>query len=187
MVFNNPSAFESPTPKESPAPAPTVTKSVETSAKPNITAQPITNTPGLFSADRIREAIRKEQASKKAAEQDITDDAITALFKTYADQHSSKSTRNALMNTFIQLEGKTIKVAVPTLFIKELVLHETDLIAEIRSKFQAEDLVLNVDVKKELFPEYEELSAIKTKLTSREIYQKMVTKNPALKDLVPGL
>lgn len=84
------------------------------------------------------------------------------------------------MNTFIQLEGKTIKVAVPTLFIKELVLHETDLIAEIRSKFQAEDLVLNVDVKKELFPEYEELSAIKTKLTSREIYQKMVTKNPAL-------
>lgn len=91
------------------------------------------------------------------------------------------------MNTFIQVEGKSIKVAVPTLFIKELVLHETELIAEIRSQFQAEDLVLNVDVKKELFPEYEELSAIKTKLTSREIYQKMVTKNPALKELVVTL
>lgn len=91
------------------------------------------------------------------------------------------------MNTLIKLEGKIIHVAVPTLFIKEQVLHETDLIAEIRSIFHAEDLVLQVDVKKELFPEYEELAAIKTKLTSREIYQKMVTKNPVLKDLVVTL
>ncbi len=91
------------------------------------------------------------------------------------------------MNTLIRLEGKTIHVAVPTLFIKEQVLHETDLIAEIRSLFHAEDLVLSVDVKKEMFPEYEELSAVKPKLSSREIYQKMVAKNPVLKDLVVTL
>jgi hypothetical protein len=157
---------------------------------PDVGVEPssqLVNTPGLTSADKIREAIRKEQASKKAAEQNITEDAIASTFKAYAERHSSKSTRTALMNTLIKLEGKTIHVAVPTLFIKEQVLHETDLIAEIRTIFHAEDLVLQVDVKKELFPEYEELAAIKTKLTSREIYQKMVTKNPTLKDLVVTL
>lgn len=157
---------------------------------PDVGSEPpsqLVNTPGLSSADKIREAIRKEQASKKAAEQNITEDAIAATFKAYAERHSSKSTRTALMNTLIKLEGKIIHVAVPTLFIKEQVLHETDLIAEIRSIFHAEDLVLQVDVKKELFPEYEELAAIKTKLTSREIYQKMLAKNPALKDLVVTL
>lgn len=90
------------------------------------------------------------------------------------------------MNTFIQLEGKTIKVAVPTLFIKELVLHETDLIAEIRSKFQAEDLVLNVDVKKS-FSRVRRTQRHQNKAYFQRDLSKMVTKNPALKDLVVTL
>lgn len=147
----------------------------------------IVNTPGMTSAEKIREAIKKEQESRKAAEQEISDDAIAAVFKSYAERHASKSTRNALLNTLIQLDGKVIKVAVPTLFIKEQVLQETDLIAEIRTTFHKEDLVLQADVKKELFPEYEELSALKVRLTSKEIYEKMATKNPALKELIQTL
>lgn len=172
-----------------PPPAPKVEKSTEKQPQPAESEIPklIVNTPGMMSAEKIREAIKKEQESRKAAEQEISDDAIAAIFKSYAEKHSSKSTRNALLNTLIKLEGKVIKVAVPTLFIKEQVLQETELIAEIRTLFHAEDLVLQADVKKELFPEYEELSAMKVRLTSREIYEKMAAKNPALKDLINTL
>ncbi|MBK8702069.1 MAG: hypothetical protein IPN29_21860 [Saprospiraceae bacterium] len=147
----------------------------------------IINTPGLMSADLIRANLLKEAQDRKGKSRTISDKEVEDLFRAYAQRLTSKSTRNAFLNTQIKLEAKTILVFVPTLFIKELVMQETDLMKEMRECFHIEDLIMKVEVDKSLFPEYEEMSAIRIKLSTRDIYQKMNEKNPALSFFVRTL
>jgi hypothetical protein len=51
---------------------------------------------------------------------------------------------------------------------------------DMRSVFHLPELIMKVEVDKSKFPDYEDFSAIKVKLSTREIYDKMNVKNPAL-------
>ena len=145
------------------------------------------NTPGLMSAAAIRAALLKEENEKKSLRKEISTENIKEIWNKYTSELSSKSTKNALTNTQLSFSEKTIQVYVPTLFIKELLMQETKLMDEIRSTFHIEDLILKVDVDKNKFPEYEELSAIKLKMSAKDIYKKMTEKNPVLIDFIKTL
>jgi hypothetical protein len=58
---------------------------------------------------------------------------------------------------------------------------------EIRSSLHQPDLIINVKVDLKRFPDYEDTSAVKLRLSQREIYQEMVKTNPHLQTLVTNL
>ncbi len=64
---------------------------------------------------------------------------------------------------------------------------ELGLIEDIRRKMHREDILLEIKVDVNQFPDYKETSAVKLKLSSRDIYKKMIEKNPLIKDLVTRL
>jgi hypothetical protein len=129
----------------------------------------------------------KEAEEKKLINIEISKEAIEKVWKKYADSHNSKSSQTALNNIKIAFEGIEIKVSTPTLYVKEVVMQEVNLMEEIRAYFHKEDLILSVEVDKEKFPEYEDVSAIKVKLSTKEIYQSMLQKNPVLEDFIKTL
>lgn len=54
----------------------------------------------------------------------------------------------------------------------------------LRTAFLKNGIIILIDVNKSEFPEYEEASAYVTKLNSKEIYEKMKSKNPIIQDFV---
>ncbi len=129
----------------------------------------------------------KEAEEKKLINVELSAEAIENVWKKYAESHTSKSSQTALKNIKLSLEGLTIKVSTPTTYVKEVVLQETALMEEMRGYFHRDDLILQVEVDKEKFPEYEDISVIKVKLSTKEIYQSMVQKNPVLEDFIKVL
>jgi hypothetical protein len=147
----------------------------------------VKNTPGLSSADRIRAAMLKEAEEKKLINVELSKEAVEKVWKDYADNHNSKSSQTALSNIKIELDNYNIKVSTPTLYVKEVVMQEVKLMEEIRAYFHREDLILIVDVDKEKFPDYEDGSVVKVRLSTKEIYQSMLQKNPVLEDFIKTL
>jgi hypothetical protein len=129
----------------------------------------------------------KEAEEKSKINVPISTEAILELWQKYSEKLTSTSTQIALKSTIVDLDGSIIKVITPTLYVKEVLLQEVKLMEEIRSHFHKNDLILNIEVDKNKFPEYEDVSAIKTKLTAKEIYQSMHDKNPAIVDFIREL
>jgi hypothetical protein len=129
----------------------------------------------------------KEAEEKKSINVEISTEAIEKVWKKYTDNHNSKSSQTALNNVKIAFDGIKIKVSTPTLYVKEVVMQEVNLMEEIRNFFHKDDLILSVEVDKEKFPEYEDISAIRVKLSTKEIYQSMLEKNPVLEDFIKTL
>ncbi len=129
----------------------------------------------------------KEAEEKKLINIEISIEAIEKVWKKYADTHTSKSSQTALNNVKIALDGIKIKVSTPTIYVKDVVMQEINLMEEIRNFFHKEDLILSVEVEKEKFPEYEDVSAIKVKLSNKEVYKSMLQKNPLLEDFIHTL
>jgi hypothetical protein len=135
----------------------------------------------------LRAQIIKEEAAKAALNIEVTTEGVQKVWKQYCENHSSKSIQTALNTTVIDLVDNAIIAYTPTNYIKELIAHETKLMEEIRSSLHKDDLILNVKVDLTKFPDYQETSAVKTRLSNREIYQVMSEKNPLLPQLVAKL
>jgi DNA polymerase III subunit gamma/tau len=167
---------EKSTSPEVPAPAP---KSVE--------IPEVINTPSLLSAAAIRARLKEQEKDKNATKKELTFDEVNAVWQEYRNNVSSMSTKTALGHTHFIVDRHIIKVYTPSTYIKERVMQESDLIAQLRTSFFREDLVLDITVDKTKFPDYEDQTVVKTKLTTRETYDAMVKKNPALEDFIKEL
>jgi hypothetical protein len=95
--------------------------------------------------------------------------------------------QTALNTAIVELEGNAVIAYTPTNYVKEVINHENKLMEEIRSSLHKNDLILNVKVDVKRFPDYEETSAVKLRLSQREIYNEMVKINPHLQTLVTTL
>lgn len=138
-------------------------------------------------AAELRAKIMEEEAAKAALNIEITTEGVQKLWKQYCDNHTSKSLQTALNTTVVELHDNAIIAYTPTNYIKELIAHEGKLMEEIRSSLHKDDLILNVKVDLSKFPDYQETSAVKTRLSNKEIFQVMAEKNPLLPELMTRL
>lgn len=130
----------------------------------------------------------KEQEERKAKSSEFNLAEVQKLWQEYAQNHESAGTKSALLNTKIEIEGSNkVVVFVPTLYIKERVSQEIKITDLMRDVFHIDDLALIIEIDKNKFPEYEDVSNIKTKLSQREIYEIMKDKNPVLSEFVKTL
>jgi hypothetical protein len=112
---------------------------------------------------------------------------LLLLWNEYLDKHNSKGVQSALKNAKHFIEGNSIHIHVPTTFIKELLLQESDLMEILRTSFIRDGIIIMIEINKSEFPEYEDASTFTPKLTTKEIYEKMKSKNPLLQDLINKL
>ncbi len=143
----------------------------------------------MLSREAMRAAILKEEEEKKKINIEFSQTSVLDVWEKYVRNLSSKSTQAALKNDniIIEIHGRTIKIFTPTLYVKDVILQESKLMDEMRSYFHKDDLIMQVEVDKIKFPNYEEVSVTKVKLSNQEIYKSMVGKNPVLKDFIDVL
>jgi hypothetical protein len=140
----------------------------------------IINTPGLLNAAALRAKILAEEDKIALIRKELTLDSVKEIWNDYLNKSTSKSTQTALNNTIIGLENNFIKVFTPTSYVKDIILLETGLIEDIRNKMHRDDILLDIKVDVNQFPDYNDVSAIKLKLSPRELYTKMQEKNKDL-------
>lgn len=142
------------------------------------------NTPNILSSSAIRAALIKEEKNRRKDKVELNLDNLNKFWFDYLENHNSKGVKSALKNVKLLFEDKTISIHVPTLFIKEIILQESELMEILRTSFHKDGIIIMVEVNKSEFPEYEEASAYVQKLNSKEVFEKMNTKNPLLQELV---
>lgn len=142
------------------------------------------NTPNILSSTAIRAALIKEEKNRRKDKVELNAENLNKFWFDYLENHNSKGVKSALKNVKLLFEDKTIFIHVPTLFIKEIILQESELMEILRTSFLKEGIIIMVEVNKNEFPEYEEASAYVQKLNSKEVFEKMNSKNPLLQELV---
>lgn len=148
---------------------------------------PLIDTPKILNSSSIRAALLEEEKNKRKGKADLIVDNIQKIWNDYLESHSSKGVKSGLKNAKLSCEGASINIVVPTLFIKELISQEGDLMELLRTSFVYDTVLIYVDVNKNAFPDYEEAVAYAPKLTSREVFEKMKSKNPMIQELVQKL
>ncbi len=136
----------------------------------------------LSSIDSLMSQVLKEEEAKKQARKAMSIELVDKIWLDYIEANDSPSVKVALKSSFRSLEGRTITVKVGSENGKNIILQEDKLKDELREKLGAEDLILEVIVDKELFPEVEQEKP-KTLYSNREKYELMNGKNPLLGEL----
>ncbi len=88
----------------------------------------------------------------------------------------------ALNLTQFNISNKVITVFVPNQVTKDMVLQETNLHNQLREEFVIPDLIFDVQIDSDKFPDYFENKFVPT-LSQKDKYLMMLEKNPALEIL----
>lgn len=136
----------------------------------------------LSSLDSLMDQVLKEEEAKKEARKAMSIELVDKIWLDYIEANESPSVKVALKSSFRSLEGRTITVKVGSENGKNIILQEDRLKDQLREKLGAEDLILEVVVDRELFPEMEQEKP-KTLYSNREKYELMNGKNPLLAEL----
>ena len=132
----------------------------------------------------IKERIRSEEASKKKAQHNLSQENVESFWNAYVSNHSSNSFQAGMKHTILNLDGKKLTVYAPSPVVQGLVKQEPALMDGIRKEFGTPDLILDVIIDKDQFPDYEEEEKIKTYYSRTEAYQELVKINPKFADFV---
>ncbi|MBK9256070.1 MAG: DNA polymerase III subunit gamma/tau [Saprospiraceae bacterium] len=141
--------------------------------------KPPASIPGLSNIEAIKKSIADKEASKAESRKNLNIDAVKEIWKSYTELNPSKSVQTALGIALLDLDGKVIKVDVPTTISRDMILQESQLVENLRNQLGTADLILNVTVNKDLFPDYEDNRPVQA-MTQREKYILMLEKNPGL-------
>ncbi|KXK37800.1 MAG: DNA polymerase III subunit gamma and tau [Bacteroidetes bacterium OLB9] len=156
----------------------TTTTNIESSNQSKDIVEPVASS--MFgNLDKIRDMVRQSEASKLKAKKELTIEGIQKIWNNYMELNPSISLKKAMELTQMTLQDKTIHVFVPTQVTKDMILQETGLIERIREEMSATDIILDIEVNLERFPEYEEYRTTVT-LSNKEKYLEMLKKNPSL-------
>lgn len=156
----------------------TTTTNIESSNQSKDIVEPVASS--MFgNLDKIRDMVRQSEASKLKAKKELTIEGIQKIWDNYMELNPSISLKKAMELTQLTLQDKTIHVFVPTQVTKDMILQETGLIERIREEMSATDIILDIEVNLERFPEYEEYRTTVT-LSNKEKYLEMLKKNPSL-------
>ncbi len=142
----------------------------------------LVNTPVISNFSSLINRIKDEEDEKKLLREKISLESIHEIWESYTTNTKSKSLKAALKLAHKALDNRTLIIQVPNGLNRNMILQESDLIERIRNELGMEDLIFDIRVNKEMFPDYEELETKKV-LSNKEKYIMMRNINPLIDDL----
>lgn len=149
----------------------------------------VTNNLGAFklaSIDSIRESIKKTEQSKAEARKNVSIQVIKGIWDQYVENSTSKSVQSALNIAQLSLTDNRVQIIVPAQVNKDMILQEKNLLEKLRNDTGIYDLIFEVTVNKDLFPDLDDTKPVQI-MTQKEKYQYMTDKNPQFGNFVKKL
>ena len=144
------------------------------------------NTPSISSLEDVLKKAEEQVAVNGVGPSDLNMDDIESIWSSYIEQHES-STTSAILKTVLKeiVEDKVI-ITVPSNIAKEEIQQETDLYSKLREHFNQGDLIIQIIVDRQSFPDIQE-SQTKKLYTPKEKYDHLKSVNPLVDDLISSL
>ena len=124
----------------------------------------------LASIDSIRESIKKTEQSKAEARKNVNIQVIKVIWDQYIESSTSKSVQSALNIALLSLTDQSVHIIVPAQVNKDMILQEKNLLEKIRNETGIHDLIFEVVVDKDSFPDMDETKPVQI-MTQKEKYQ----------------
>jgi DNA polymerase-3 subunit gamma/tau len=124
----------------------------------------------LASIDSIRESIKKTEQSKAEARKNVNIQVIKVIWDQYIESSTSKSVQSALNIALLSLTDQRVHIIVPAQVNKDMILQEKNLLEKIRNETGIHDLIFEVVVDKDSFPDMDETKPVQI-MTQKEKYQ----------------
>ncbi len=142
--------------------------------------------PSISSIDDLLSQAKEEVNSKANEAKELTLEELLTIWNEYAESISSPTTQAIVKNIQLKIVENKVVGAVPSSIAKEEIQQETDLYTKIRDYFNQNDLMIEIEVDRELFPDAIEEPTRKL-YTSKEKYDHLVTVNPDLDAFIDTL
>jgi DNA polymerase-3 subunit gamma/tau len=139
----------------------------------------VLNTPRISSTASLIEQIKEIEAEQEELKKNLNSETIQKIWSEHANNNPSPSVRNALQLAILEHEGKTVKLTVPSVFTKDIIVQEQSLLEKMRTSTGTPDLKFDITISKDAFPDYEDVKPKKL-LTNKEKYELMRDKNPKI-------
>lgn len=134
----------------------------------------------------LRKKLLEEEAEKLQAQKGFNLESLNKIWDEYMEANPSMSTKTAMKNSILELDQQKLKIYVPNAASKNIILQETFLVERIRDNFGLNNLILDVEIDKDRFPDMEEVQ-VKQSLTAREVFEHFKSKNEIFSELVKRL
>jgi DNA polymerase III subunit gamma/tau len=149
--------------------------------------KPVIGSKKLIDLDAIKSSIKETEATMAEARKNLNIDLVLSIWQEYkTNRASTMSVQTALNSTIITLKDKILDIKVPSLIVKNMVLQETALIDELREKTGTNDLILNIEVDVQSFPDFEEMRP-PAAMTQKEKLAFAIENNPNIQTLIQSL
>ncbi|MBK8517966.1 MAG: DNA polymerase III subunit gamma/tau [Saprospiraceae bacterium] len=129
--------------------------------------------------ESIKATIKKAEEAKAETRKNISLELVHEIWKTYSDHNPSKSVQSALNLAILTLNNNTIFIKIPTQVSKEMIMQESSLLEKLREELGINDLKIEIEIDKSLFPDFEEAKPVLL-MSQKEKYLLMLEKNPGL-------
>lgn len=136
--------------------------------------------------DAILASVKAEEKQIAELRKGLNQETLDELWTNYAAEHQSPSTKAMLEMAIVKLDGKRIDITVPSNHYKNMVLEEDDLKDLLRRSLGTPDLMLNPVADRSAFPDIE-VEKPKILLSTKEKYQHLADKHPALRTMAEHL
>ncbi len=161
-----------------------VKKSID---RPSITVKDTKiESPHISSIDALISQAQEEINNKTNSQKELNIDEVNTIWMEYARQQESPTSSSILKNVKLSIEDKKIIGSVPSTIAKEEIQQETGLYSILRDHFNQNDLNIEINVNRELFPD-SEIKVEKKLYTAKEKYDHLIKINPLLDDLIDTL
>ncbi|MFN8338299.1 MAG: hypothetical protein U0T36_04705 [Saprospiraceae bacterium] len=95
---------------------------------------------------------------------------IKVIWDQYIESSTSKSVQSALNIALLSLTDQRVHIIVPAQVNKDMILQEKNLLEKIRNETGIHDLIFEVVVDKDSFPDMDETKPVQI-MTQKEKYQ----------------
>lgn len=130
--------------------------------------------------------IKKKEKERAAAQSNLSIEGINDIWASYSEKVTSQSVKTALNNCIRDLDGKSLKITVPSALIKNMILEEGDLLTRLREELGTYDLIYDFDIDKSQFKDFIEHKKKEVK-SENERFQILNEKHPELEVLMKRL
>ncbi len=148
--------------------------------------QNLQDTPLISSVDELIASAQSQIDTTNHERRSLDLDEITEMIIAYGAGKDSPTTKAILNQSIVEIVGEEIRIFVPTTIAREEIQQEVELFGHIREHFNQHDLLIDVTVDRDKFPDIE-LVTQKKIFTPKEKYDHLVNKNPLVADLISAL
>jgi len=144
------------------------------------------NTPSISSLDDILLKAQQEVDSGSIAPKNVTLEEVEDVWSEYIKTIESATTSGILNTVIKEVRDGKVLIMVPSNIAREEIQQEADLYALLRDRFNRNDLVVEISVDREKFPDLIEENQVKL-FTPKEKYDHLKAINPLVDDLIEQL